>query len=97
MILKMPRAVDRKASDVGTHVWKAEEKLMRYWLVGVQCSGRFVQVLSRDDSVIVALIWFREGGRQASDPSVCYCIREMENVNICLLELVMLVLQGSCG
>ena len=48
-MLKMPRAVDIKARDVGTQEWKAEEKLMRYWLVGVQCSGRFAQLPRRVD------------------------------------------------
>lgn len=89
MILKMPRAVDRKARDVGTHDWKAEEKLTRYWLVGVQCSGRLVQVLSSDDSVIMALFRFSGEGRHASDPSVCYCNREIEIIDSLLLELMM--------
>lgn len=30
MMLKMPRAVDMKARDVGTHERKAEEKWRRY-------------------------------------------------------------------
>lgn len=85
MILKMPRAVDRKARDVGTHEWKAEEKLTRYWLVGVQCSGRLAR---REDSAIVAFVRFKEWRRYASDPSVCYGIREIETVNSCLLDLV---------
>ena len=40
MMLKMPRLIDRKARFVGTQVWNAEESFTRYWLVGVQCSGR---------------------------------------------------------
>lgn len=55
-MLKMPRAVDRKARDVGMQEWKAEEKLMRYWLVGVQCSGRLAQVPRRLDRNIVAVV-----------------------------------------
>ena len=51
-MLKMPRAVDRKARDVGTHEPKAEEKLMRYGLVGVQYSGRLTQMPRRDDGAI---------------------------------------------
>ena len=58
----MPRAVDRKASDVGTHTWKAEENLVRYWLVGVQCAGRLIQDSRRDDIVIAAFGGCREGG-----------------------------------
>ena len=89
MILKMPRAVDRKARDVGTHDWKAEEKLTRYWLVGVQCSGRLAQAPMRDDSAIVLFVGFREGARHESGSSACYCIREIEIVNRCMLVLVM--------
>lgn len=60
-MLKMPRAVDRKARDVGTQEWKAEEKLMRYWLVGAQCPGRFTQIPRRDDRGIAALGVLGEG------------------------------------
>ena len=55
-MLKMPRAVDRKARDVGMQEWKAEEKLMRYWLVGVQCSGRLAQVPIRVDRDMMAVV-----------------------------------------
>lgn len=74
-MLKMPRAVDRKASDVGTQEWKAEEKLMRYRLVGVQCSGRLAQVPRSDDRVIAAFVLFRERAADEYDPYVCYSIR----------------------
>ena len=39
MMLKTPRVVERKASGVGTHELKAEEKRIRYWVVGEQWSG----------------------------------------------------------
>ena len=57
----MPRAVDRKAREVGMHEWKAEEKLTRYWLVGVQCSGRLAQDSRWDDMAIAVLGVCREG------------------------------------
>ena len=62
-MLKMPRAVDRKARDVGMQEWKAEEKLTRYWLVGVQCSGRLAQVPRRVDRNIVAVVVSRREQR----------------------------------
>ena len=61
MMLKIPRAVDRKARDVGTQEWKAEEKSIRYWLVGVQCSGRLAHVPRRGDKDIAAFGVFRVG------------------------------------
>lgn len=79
-MLKMPRAVDRKAREVGTQEWKAEEKSMRYWLVGVQCSGRLTQVLSRDDRDIAAFGVFREDTTDECGPCVCYCIEGYEGV-----------------
>ncbi len=89
MMLKMPRAVDKKARDVGTQEWKAEEKLMRYWLVGVQCSGRFAKVPRSDDRDIAAFGIFREGATDECGPYICYSIRADELVNRFLLELVM--------
>ena len=89
MMLKMPRAVDKKARDVGTQERKAEEKLMRYWLVGVQCSGRFANVPRSDDRDITAFRIFREGATDECCPYICYSIREDELVNRFLLESVM--------
>lgn len=89
MMLKMPRAVDRKARDVGTQEWKAEEKLTRYWLLGVQCSGRLAQVPRRDDRDIAAFGVFRAGATDECGPCVCYCIRGYEAVERYLLELMM--------
>ena len=73
-MLAIPRAVDKKARDVGTHEWKAEEKLMRYWLVGVQCSGRLTQVPKWDDGYIAAFDVFREGVTDECGPCVCCCV-----------------------
>ena len=36
----MPRIVERKASGVGTHVWKKEEYHAKNAFVGSQCSGK---------------------------------------------------------
>ena len=88
-MLRMPRAVDKKARDVGTQEWKAEEKLTRYRLVGVQCSGRLAQVPMKIDRGIAAFGVFREGAREDCGPCVCYFSREEELVNKCPLELVM--------
>ena len=88
-MLNIPRAVDRKAREVGTQERKAEEKLIRYWLVGVQCSGRLAQVPRRDDRDIVAFdVFRREGVSDEYGPWVCYCIRGYEAVKRCLLGLV---------
>ena len=38
-ILAVPRAVETNARLVGTHMWKAEEKMESQCSVGVQCSG----------------------------------------------------------
>ena len=88
MMLKMPRAVDRKARDVGTHEWKAEEKLMRYWLVGVQCSGRLVPAPGRDDRGIAAFGLFRAGAENGLGPCACCYIRGSGAVKRCLLGMV---------
>lgn len=72
MMLKMPRAVDRKAREVGTHEWKAEEKVMRYWLVGVQCFGRLVQVPSNDDRDIARIGLSGEEATNGRVPCACY-------------------------
>lgn len=39
-MLSVPRAVERRASGVGTQVWKYDENARRKGVVGVQCSGR---------------------------------------------------------
>ena len=88
-MLKMPRAMDKKARDVGTQEWKAEERLMRYRLLGVQCSGRLAQVPIKNGIGIAAFVVFREGARGDCGPCVCYFIRQDELVNRCPLKLVM--------
>ena len=74
-MLRMPRAVDRKAREVGTQEWKAEENLIRYWLVGVQCSGRLTQFPSRYDSDIAGFDASEEEESDDSSPSICYRIK----------------------
>ena len=59
-MLKIPRAVDRKARDVGTQELKAEERWRRYWLTGVQWSGRLASVSRKEDRDMAAFDGFRE-------------------------------------
>ena len=74
-MLKRPRAVDRKAKEVGTQEWKAEEKLARHWLVGVQCSGRLTQIPSGYDRDIAGFDAPKEEESEDSSPYICYFIK----------------------
>ena len=75
MMLRMPRAVDKKAREVGTQEWKAEENLIRYWLVGVQCSGRLTQFPSGYDRDIAGFDASEEEEADDSRPSIYYLIK----------------------
>ena len=67
-MLRMPRSVETKARSVGTQDWKAEERLTRYRLVGVQCSGRLEEVMRTEESNVVVAIerrWLRAVAEQS--------------------------------
>ena len=74
-MLRMPRAVDRKAREVGTQEWKAEEKLVRYWLVGVQCSGKLARFPSGYGRDIAGFDASKGEDSDNSRPSICYLIK----------------------
>lgn len=44
-MLQVPSAVEAKARFVGTHVWKADEKMTSQCSVGVQCSGKATAIV----------------------------------------------------
>ena len=54
-MLRIPRAREINADEVGMQEWNAEEKLTRYWLVGVQCSGRLEAAVASKVKAISAV------------------------------------------
>ena len=88
-MLRMPRAVDRKAREVGTQEWKTEENLARYRLVGVQCSGRLTQIPSGYDRDIVGSDAPKEEESDDSKPSICYLINDRKLLKAFCSKLVM--------